>query len=287
MALPFYNQADQDIYAGGEHFIPQENYRLNYTPPAIMGQNTNAGIATTQVAAPFKRPVIWPPEGGGGGGSDEIIGYNPNQNLGPTNITDYESEAYGIGPTWQGTLARLQNLPTPTSLLRRGWKGIQNWRDRRTARQEQEKIAADITATQLDTQSAAGQTTDGGDGASRDQGGGYSTRGGFTQATQASPDTGRGHHSWAQGGRIGFYRGLSPEDYPENESENMFDFMQDQGIPYGEMASDDSNTRLLEQLYEEFIDQGFSPEDAEKMALEKFELMAQGSEQGQGLASLV
>ena len=284
MALPFYNQADQDIYAGGEHFIPQENYRLNYTPPAIMGQNTNAGIATTQVAAPFKRPVIWPPEGGGGGGSDEIIGYNPNQNLGPTNITDYESEAYGIGPTWQGTLARLQNLPTPTSLLRRGWKGIQNWRDRRTARQEQEKIAADITATQLDTQSAAGQTTDGGDGASRDQGGGYSTRGGFTQATQASPDTGRGHHSWAQGGRIGFYRGLSPEDYPENESENIFQIMQEENIPFSEQVEGDPFDLRIQEL----MDKGLSYDDAYEIAEQEFQhLFSEGSEQDQGIASLV
>ena len=25
MALPFYNEADQAIYEGGQHFIPQEN----------------------------------------------------------------------------------------------------------------------------------------------------------------------------------------------------------------------------------------------------------------------
>ena len=41
MAINFYNQADQDIYAGGEHFIPQERYRLNYMAPSNMPVNTN------------------------------------------------------------------------------------------------------------------------------------------------------------------------------------------------------------------------------------------------------
>jgi len=58
----------------------------------------------------------------------------------------------------------------------------------------------------------------GGDGASRDQGGGYSTRGGFTgtrgrepgRGGAATTGTGRGHHSWrSQGGymRSGYNRG--------------------------------------------------------------------------------
>ena len=35
MAAPtFYNQGDQDIYNSGQHFVPQEKYRLGYTPPA-------------------------------------------------------------------------------------------------------------------------------------------------------------------------------------------------------------------------------------------------------------
>ena len=34
MALPgFYNVGDQAIYSGGEHFIPQEKYRLGYKAP--------------------------------------------------------------------------------------------------------------------------------------------------------------------------------------------------------------------------------------------------------------
>ena len=57
----------------------------------------------------------------------------------------------------------------------------------------------------------------------------------ITQATQASPDTGRGHHSWAEGGRIG-YKERGFVDPEEVEDLNIFEFMQDQGIPYDQMA---------------------------------------------------
>ena len=39
MALPkFYNQGDQDIYQSGEHYIPQEQYRLDYKAPLPMSE---------------------------------------------------------------------------------------------------------------------------------------------------------------------------------------------------------------------------------------------------------
>ena len=88
------------------------------------------------------------------------------------------------------------------------------------------------------------------------------------------------------GGRIG-YRTAGPVLGDDEGSENIFEFMQDQGIPSGEMVSNEWNDRLLEQLYNKFIDQGFSPADAEKMAMDEFELMSQGPEQHQGIASLV
>jgi len=79
MALPgFYNQGDQDIYTGGEHFIPQEQYRLGYpnTPPPSIA-NASTGITNTQAASPY----IWPPQGyypgdGGGGGTGNKFGLN-------------------------------------------------------------------------------------------------------------------------------------------------------------------------------------------------------------------
>ena len=66
MALPgFYNQGDQEIYASGDKFIPQEQYRLGYTaPPSIANAATTSGITNTQAANPY----IYPQGGGGGGG---------------------------------------------------------------------------------------------------------------------------------------------------------------------------------------------------------------------------
>ena len=74
MALPFYNQGDQDIYASGDHFIPQEQYRLNYTPSQIQAsQIGNSGILNTQAANPY-----YYPQGGGGGGG----GFNSTNKFG-------------------------------------------------------------------------------------------------------------------------------------------------------------------------------------------------------------
>ena len=98
-------------------------------------------------------------------------------------------------------------------------------------------------------------------------------------------DSVRGTWSKAEGGRIGYKWGSSD---PEEPAENIFEFMKDQGIEGGgEMVSDEWNDRLLENLFDKYIDQGFSPADAEKMALEEFELMSQAPEQDQGIASLV
>ena len=76
MAVPFYNQVDQDIYAGGEHFIPQQQYRLNYTPSQSLASTigNTGGVTGAQAAVPY----IWPPQGGGGGGGNSnIYGYDP------------------------------------------------------------------------------------------------------------------------------------------------------------------------------------------------------------------
>jgi len=65
MAVPFYNQGDQNIYAGGEHFIPQEKYRLNYTPSTALASTigNTGGVTNTSAAYPYYA------QGGGGGGS--------------------------------------------------------------------------------------------------------------------------------------------------------------------------------------------------------------------------
>ena len=59
--------------------------------------------------------------------------------------------------------------------------------------------------------------------------------------------------------------------------------------PEMKMASDDMNERFLEQLYEQLLDEGFSPEEAAKKARQLFEerSMADGGRAQYGLGSFV
>jgi len=72
MVLPFYNQGDQDIYAGGDHFIPQEQYRLNYTPSQSLASTigNTGGVTGAQAAASY----IYPQGGGGGFNTNQLMG---------------------------------------------------------------------------------------------------------------------------------------------------------------------------------------------------------------------
>jgi len=260
MAAPFYSQADQDIYASGNRFIPQEQYRLNYAPPSIMGQNTNAGIVNTQAAGSYmgypsyEAWLLAQGGGGNGGGNDPIDNINRggiNQNLGPTNITDYEAEADDVGPTFRGSVARLQDLysklPTPTNLLR---KGVMKWRENREIK-KQEKIAAEqARIDQISQQSQANAIAAGGGQpqsgitASTTTAQAAGMGGGSRQATSAgSTNSGRtdGGWGWAQGGRIGFKDGKNWYDrvYP-------FDIMpwplKDFSKHFGQVKGNDPST---------------------------------------------
>jgi hypothetical protein len=77
-----------------------------------------------------------------------------------------------------------------------------------------------------------------------------------------------------------FAKGGEVEIDEEIDDLNIMDFMKDQGIEYGEMASHEGNTRLLEQLYEDFLDLGYSPEDAAKKAREAFDNMSKKPDEG-------
>jgi hypothetical protein len=91
----------------------------------------------------------------------------------------------------------------------------------------------------------------------------------------------------ASGGlmRTGYALG-SEEDIPEQEDmspEEFEDIKKMIGAPTDQasgirslkkkMASDDANERLLERIYEDLLDQGFSPEAAAKKAMEMFRNM--------------
>ena len=211
-----YTGIDKEIYDSGTHFRPLQKYtQQQWTPPAIMGQNTNAGIAAIGGANPYKWPY---PEGGGEGGAD-ISGtqqgsWSPNQNLGPTNITDYEAEAAGVGSTWAGSWARAKDayskLPTPGNLI---MKGIRKWKENREIKKAEAAAIEQARVDQISQQSqanaaAAGQVQRGG-------GAGDSSRshmGGISQSQAdavgaANKDAGMSGWGLAQGGRIGLRPG--------------------------------------------------------------------------------
>ena len=298
MALPFGPYEGQDLtsYQEGNKFLPRQFYSLNSPIQANTIENTG-GITSTIPAwqqQGFSSYEAWLlAQGGGsgnGGGNDPVDNINRggiNQNLGPTNITDYESEAYGVGPTWKGTWARAQDLysklPTPGNLIR---KGIRHWKEKRDARRVEEaaaskagKDAADAAAAGQGTNIGGGWTqTNTGDGGATFTGGGGQTHQGWSNTPAGFAAAAESEASFAQGGRIGYRDGEFVEDI--NVEGPGFD----ENVM---MASDDNNTRILENLFEKYLELGFSPEDAETKAREEFNLMSQGLEQGQGIASLV
>ena len=91
----------------------------------------------------------------------------------------------------------------------------------------------------------------------------------------------------ADGGRIGYNRGrvVNPGGYQgdEFEDENTLEFMQDQGIPHGEMVEGMSPFDLRVQ---ELVDEGMSWQEAWTIASEEFGQIAEG-ESDQGIASIV
>ena len=73
-----------------------------------------------------------------------------------------------------------------------------------------------------------------------------------------------------------FARGCEVEIEEQTDDLGIMDLMRDQGVEYGEQVSNAQNDELLEKLFEEFLDLGFSPEDAAKKAREAFDDMSQG-----------
>ena len=232
MALPFGPYEGQDLteYEAGNKFLPRQFYSLGFpnTPPPSIANPASTGITNTQAAGsymgyPSYEAWLLAQGGGGGngGGRDDNITntYNVNQNLGSTNITDYEAEASDVGPTWAGSWAKAKDLysklPTPGNLI---MKGIRHWKQRR-----EDKIAKDAAIEQaridkISQQSQANAAAAGGGGAqsgitaSTTAAQAAGMGGGSRQATSAgSTKSGRtdGGWGWAQGGRIGFKDGLS------------------------------------------------------------------------------
>ena len=97
----------------------------------------------------------------------------------------------------------------------------------------------------------------------------------------------------ADGGRIGYNRGrvVNPggyageEDFEELEDENIYEFMQDQGVPFSEMAEGMSP---FDMRVQELVDEGMSWQEAYQIASEEFGQIAEGEDtfSSEGIASL-
>jgi len=291
MAISFYNQGDQDIYESGDHFIPQERFRLGYTaPPSIANAQTTSGITNTQAANPYLYP---PQQGGGGGGLHNVYGYDPTKTktftkdvwskTGPTegwttqNVTGYWSPS-----GWKTAKGKNINhagleVPTLMGTILDKWAGIKSGKkqvgdikgtftDSNWFGQQEEEDPIAVAAlrrnllNKIKAKAYKGPINVGGGG--QDIGGGDPigdvntlgpnnpligkidhTGGGDHGSITRDPGTsveGAPSHStrddlMAQGGRIGLRTGGDPEE----PAENIFEFMQDQNIPFGEMVEAD------------------------------------------------
>jgi len=210
-----------------------------------MGQNTNAGIAGTQAAYPYK----WPPGGGDGGGSNaygldlnrtKTFNKNVWTDTGPRtsgwtkqNITGYYTPSgwktkegkniehggmfktdvnrnYGDIEETEMDFSKLRNL-SPVNFIT---TKLRNWKKNRDVRRAEEKIAAETgAADNITTTGGAESYPDYGQGAaSQETQRSYEgPGGGYTGAGEAE-DWGGGEKEGglirkAQGGRIGYRNG--------------------------------------------------------------------------------
>ena len=94
---------------------------------------------------------------------------------------------------------------------------------------------------------------------------------------------------YAVGGRVGFAEGpVLPPD--PTQPVNPFgpkpgDFGIEEDIPI-KMASNIENDKILEALFEKYLDMGLSPKDAAKAAQEEFDRMSMIRTEGRGLAAI-
>ena len=77
---------------------------------------------------------------------------------------------------------------------------------------------------------------------------------------------------FAQGGEV--------EIEEETEDLGIRDFMRDQGVEYGDQVSNTQNDRILEMLFEKYLEMGLSPKDAAEAAQNEFDRMSRKSDEG-------
>ena len=302
MALPFGPYQGQDLtnWQAGNKFLPREFYSLNTTPSTTLANTigNTGGITGTQAAGSYMGYPSYEAwllaqggqgnQGGGGGGGPDIIeedrfsmGMSPGAMSGGLD----QAKLPGFGNWAKRTFGPLAHaysqIPTPTNLLMRGWKGVQRWRQNKKveeeARLQQEikdhNIAAAAAAQQATkTASGVGPTT--GQGGAIDRGDVRDIGGGFHEYKDSGTAAGY-EGSFKKGGRIGYRNGEVVE-----EDINI----QGPGFDVNEQVEGDPFQMRIQEL----MGKGLSYEDAYDIAAHEFQdLFTEGSEQDQGLASLV
>ncbi|MDA9732086.1 hypothetical protein N9U57_02560 [Candidatus Pelagibacter sp.] len=97
-APSFYNQADQNIFTGGDRFITQERFRLG--DPIQKNISFNPGIPSTTAANMLPTPLFVPRQGqDGGGGGISTTGFEEQS----TTADDFGSGLKGDDPSMNMT----------------------------------------------------------------------------------------------------------------------------------------------------------------------------------------
>ena len=135
-----------------------------FTDQEIANQLSSQGLYTPEKTITTTPVINQAPNiinqdrGEGGGGGNTITFSDPNFNLGPNkDVVDYEADAYGIGPTFKGQIAKaftgFSKIPTPFNIVRMGIQKAIDFSKKRAA----EKAAAEAAAAQTAFEAAMAQ----------------------------------------------------------------------------------------------------------------------------------
>ena len=183
---------DLEIRNQGFKYIPQQQYLLNpFKLPTAQGEEigNTGGITSTNAAIPYMGYPSYAAYlaaqgvGGGGDGGDEEDGPSYGNMIG-------KGPLHGVPP--QSIFSRLQNIPTPFNLARKGitW-GIDKFGEWNEARKEKKQAAIDMS------HKIEGRSFRPGGAGSPESGKG------------GAPGTSKGEGGWkgAYGGRVRFFYG--------------------------------------------------------------------------------
>jgi hypothetical protein len=113
----------------------------------------NKTTTTTTTPVINKAPNIINQGGGDGGGGNTITFSDPNVNLGPNkDVVDYEADAYNIGPTFKGQLAKaymgLRSLPTPFNIASKAIGNISDFFKQKADEKREKELQDFYNSTQ-------------------------------------------------------------------------------------------------------------------------------------------